>query len=331
MSRSIAVVASVLALGTSTMVGQLPANAANPPRAASLAPAAAAAATPDELSVSTRLADRREVSAGTRAYSVGFEDGGFYANGWHITGEMGGVWTPPLKLVDGVWFGLDGEWVGPATKFTSGWGYTQYTLPDTAGLKVSRTDFVPDGVRGALFGLTITNPGAAARTTTLSVDAHSELMGQYPWGFGGVTPNASDNLQDAGAYVFKSLTFTDDGSLPGAPAHHYAALVGTSATPTSGAIGAQYYGPRPGTRCTGTEPGAPADPKPSACDDGPFGRGTGGRLTYAVEPSAFVERESWPNQIDPSETTSWVTTPERSLRMPDTSRNARRCSLIASN
>ena len=85
----------------------------------------------------TRLADRREVAAGTRAYSIGFEDGGFYANGWHITGEMGGVWTPPLKLVDGVWFGLDGQWVGPAKKFTSGWGYTQYDLPTTAGLGVA--------------------------------------------------------------------------------------------------------------------------------------------------------------------------------------------------
>ncbi len=140
-----------------------------------------------ELSVTTRLADRREVAAGTRAYSLGFEDGRFYANGWHITGEMGGVWTPPVKLVDGVWFGLDGNWVGPATKFTSGWGYTRFDLPTTAGLSVSRTDFVPDGVRGALFGLTISNPGDA-RTAELTVETHSELMGQYPWGFTGVTP-----------------------------------------------------------------------------------------------------------------------------------------------
>ena len=66
-----------------------------------------------------RLKDRREVAAGTRAYSVGFQDGGFYANGWHITGEMGGIWAPPLKLADGVWFGVDDAWVGAATKFTS--------------------------------------------------------------------------------------------------------------------------------------------------------------------------------------------------------------------
>ena len=245
-----------------------------------------------ELSVTGRLADRREVAAGTRAYSIGFEDGRFYANGWHITGEMGGVWTPPLKLLDGVWFGLDGNWIGPATKFSSGRGYTRFDLPDTAGLSVQRTDFVPDGRRGALFGLTITNPGAG-RTVTLSVDARSELMGQYPWGFSGVTPNASDNLPDEGSFDGQHLVFTDDGALPGAPEHHYVALVGTAFKPDAGMIGEQFWGPQPGHRCTGTEPGAPADPKPSACDDGPFGRGTGGELTYTLFLPAGGSQTVW--------------------------------------
>jgi hypothetical protein len=205
---------------------------------------------------------------------------------------MGGVWTPPLKLADGVWFGLDGQWVGPATTFHSGQGYTRYDLPTTAGLGVRRTDFVPDGVRGALYGLTISNPGSA-RTATLSVDAHSELMGQYPWGFDGVTPNAADNLPDVGRYDGTDLAFTDDGALPGAPVHHYAALVGTSLRPRSGTIGPQFWGPQPGHRCTGTEPGAPAEPKPSACDDGPFGRGTGGELTYDVALPSRGSRTVW--------------------------------------
>jgi len=207
-----------------------PLKVAAPPGGTATASAITVAGTP-ELSTSSRLQDRREVAAGTRAYSIGFEDGRFYANGWHITGEMGGVWTPPLKLVDGVWFGLDGQWVGPATKFSSGWGYTRYDLPDTAGLRLERTDLAPDGHRGVLFGLKITNPGAA-RTAKLSVDAHSELMGQYPWGFTGVTPNASDNIPDKGSYDGQHLVFTDDGALPGAPAHHYAALVGTALKPT---------------------------------------------------------------------------------------------------
>jgi hypothetical protein len=260
-----------------------------------VAPAARSApglASSPELSVTTRLADRREVAAGTRAYSVGFEDGRFYANGWHITGEMGGIWTPPVKLLDGVWFGLDGNWIGPATRFSSGWGYTRFDLPTTAGLGVQRTDFVPDGKRGVLFGLTISNPGAA-RSVTLSVDAHSELMGQYPWGFS-TTPNASDNIPDKGSFDGRNLVFTDDGALSVGPVHHYAAMMGMAgATPKSGAIGNQFYGPQPGHRCTGTEPGAPADPKPSACDDGPFGRGTGGELTYTLSLPANGSQTVW--------------------------------------
>src|SRR3954453_1170420 len=142
--------------------------------------ATAAQAGTREVSGSDRLQDRRAVVAGTRAYAEGFEDGRFYANGWHIPGEMGGIWTPPLKLADGVWFGVDGQWVGQATKFTSGRGYVRYSLPSLSGLRLQRTDFVPDGVRGALFGLQLTNQPT---TTVFSVDvyAHSELMPAYPW------------------------------------------------------------------------------------------------------------------------------------------------------
>src|SRR5919106_3271141 len=92
-----------------------------------------------ELPISERLQDRRYAAASERTRVIGFQDGRFYANGWHITGEMGGIWTPPLKLLDGIWFGIDDQWVGPATRFTSGYGYGRFTLPDTAGIKVERT------------------------------------------------------------------------------------------------------------------------------------------------------------------------------------------------
>jgi hypothetical protein len=260
---------------------------------ASLIGATAAQAATPELSTTNRLQDRREVAAGQRSYAVGFEDGRFYANGWHSTGEMGGVWTPPLKLVDGVWFGVGGDWVGQASKFSSGWGYTRYTLPDADGLHLQRTDFAPDGRRAVLFGLQMTNPASTAKTTTVKVDAHSELMGAYPWGFSGVTPNASDNLPDTGAFTGDALRFTDDGALPGAPVHHYAALVAANQTPASGeaaASGGAYRGPQPGNKCTGTENPAPA---PSACDDGPFGKGTGGELRYGVTIPAGGTKTLW--------------------------------------
>ena len=178
-------------------------------------------------------------------------------DGWHSTGEMGGVITPPLKLLDGVWFGIDGQWVGQATKFTSGWGYTRFDFPDVSGLHVQRTDFAPDAHRAVLFGLKLTNPGRARKTVTVMVDAHSELMTAYPWGFAGVTPNASDNIPDHGSFTNNELQFTDDGALPGAPEHHYAALVkaagGAATSGTAADTGGNFRGPQPGHACTGSE------------------------------------------------------------------------------
>ena len=181
---------------------------------AALAAGPARAATP-ELSVGDRLEDRRAVAAGTRAQVLGFEDGRFYANGWHITGEMGGIVTPPLKLLDSLYFGVNGEWAGQATRFTSGWGYTRAEFPAIGAFRLERTDFVPDGRRGALLGLKLTNTSGRTQAARVRVDAHSELMGQYPWGFTGTVPNASDNIPDTGAFDGATLEFRDTGSIGG--------------------------------------------------------------------------------------------------------------------
>ncbi len=254
----------------------------------------ARAATP-EVSTGNRLQDRREVTAGQRSYSVGFEDGRFYANGWHITGEMGGIWAPPLKLADGVWFRVNDTWVGPATSFASGWGYTRYSVPAVAGLQLQRVDFAPDADRAVLFGLRITNPGAT-KPVSVTVDAHSELMGAYPWSSS--TPSAGGNLPDAGRFDGRALVFTDDGS-PGAgvPVHHYAALVSSSLAPvggravsaTSGAPAPGFRGPQPGKVCAADD----STSAPSACDDGPYGRGAGGELEYRLTARAHRSTTVW--------------------------------------
>src|SRR4051794_33732886 len=228
--------------------------------------AASGLASSPELSVTSRLPDRREVDAGTRAYSVGFEDGRFYANGWHITGEMGGIWAPPLKLADGVWFGVDDAWVGAATRFTSGRGYVRYDLPDASGLKLRRTDFAPDGRRAVLYGLELTNPGSAAKTVTVKVDAHSELMTAYPWGW--TTPSAASNGADTGAVRDGGLAFSDG---------EFTSFVASDRRADGAETGPGHWGAQPGTVCA-----ADSQSLPRGCDDGPFGRGTGGQLRYTV-------------------------------------------------
>jgi hypothetical protein len=246
--------------------------------------AGAAEAAP-ELSTTDQLKARRYVSAGDRAYVMGFQDGRFYAQGWHITGEMGGVWTQPLKLVDGVWFSLDGEWLPPATRFTSGWGYTRMEFPRTAGLRVSRTDFAPDGRRAALFGLHLENRGSA-KTVQVAVDAHSEVMSHYPWAW--TTPNAGDfNLPDTGAFSDGALEFHDTGTPhPNAGPHDWAALVGSNRTPAGDDVGPGHWGPQaPPVLCTAESQ--------FWCDEGPFGKGTGGQLRYSLNIPAGATRTLW--------------------------------------
>ena len=233
--------------------------------------------------MSQRLQDRREVAAGTRAQVLGFEDGRFYANGWHTTGEMGGIITPPLKLLDSLYLGVNDQWVGPATRFTSGWGYMRYALPPIDGIGLERTDVAPDGRRGALIGLKLTNPKKNRKRVNVMVDAHSELMTQYPWGFGGTVPNASDNAADSGAFDNGSLVFRDTGRATGRdrqPLLHGDRRL----RPRS----RERRRPGPATTARSARAAAvPADqtpaPMPSECDDGPFGRGTGGRLHYHVD------------------------------------------------
>lgn len=41
------------------------------------------------------------VTAGDRSYLIGTQDGNFPDMGHHVAGEMGGLWLPPIKLIDG--------------------------------------------------------------------------------------------------------------------------------------------------------------------------------------------------------------------------------------
>src|SRR5918994_3294676 len=181
-----------------------------------LASVAGAAPNPDGPTRSTteRLAEKRYVAAGDRAYVIGSEDGRFPPMGWHIRGEMGGVWAHPIKLLDGYWFALDGQWIPQATKFTTGAGYAQMQFPTTDGLNVTRTEFSPDGSPVALVGLTLQNPDSASKSVKLTMDARSEIMAAYPWGW--TTPNAKDcNGKDEASFDNQSRTLTfKDSSLP---------------------------------------------------------------------------------------------------------------------
>lgn len=204
---------------------------------------AAAQAAP-ELSTSNRLDDRRYAAVGTRSYSVGTEAGRFPAMGFHTRGEMGGIWAPPLKLLDGLWLALDGRQIGPATRFSSGWGYVEMDLPAPAGLRAQRVEFAPDGYRALLVGLRLRSTGAA-RQVEVAVDAHSELMSAYPWGE--TKPDQRRfNLQDTAALENGRLVFREQGrpDVEHAEPHDWAAVVGAKQALAGGETGGGFRGPQ---------------------------------------------------------------------------------------
>jgi hypothetical protein len=253
-----------------------------------LALAGAAQAAP-ELSLSDRLDDRRYVTSGSRAYVVGTQAGRFPAMGFHTRGEMGGVWSPPLKLLDGIWFAIDGQCL-TATAFRSGYGYTEMDMAGPGGLRVTRVEFVPDGRRAVLVGLRLRS--ATARRVSLAVDAHSELMSAYPWGE--TTPSQTAfNLPDTASFEGGRLVFREQGTPPGGDeGHDWAAVVGSRSAAPAGETGSAFRGPQaPAVVCPPSGEGQPE--APDRCDDTAYGKGAGGQLRYELSLRADRERTAW--------------------------------------
>jgi glycogen debranching enzyme len=225
------------------------------------------------LSTNTKLAAKRYVAAGDRAYVIGTADGKFPPMGWHIGGQMGGVWAHPIKLLNGYWFRLGKAWLPAAKKFTTGAGFVQMDFPGSNGLTVTRTEFSPDGIPAVLVRLSIKNSSHVDRAAALQMVVRSELMAAYPWGSSQPENAAAFNGHDRGAYDHHSgiLTFRE----PGKP---WFALIQSTVTPASGQHGDAIWGPvSPDDRATFSQ----------------YGASTGGELTWKLDVKAGGTHEIW--------------------------------------
>ena len=101
------------------------------------------------------------ITAGDRVYSIGAQNGTFPEIGWHIDGEMGGVWDHPIKLLDG--FGATITTDGKSTALRNA-QFINYPLAnkllyelDKLELAVEQVQFVPDQKEGLVVEYTIRN------------------------------------------------------------------------------------------------------------------------------------------------------------------------------
>jgi glycogen debranching enzyme len=120
------------------------------------------------------------VTAGDRVYLVGHQDGTFPELGWHIPGEMGGLWDHPIKLLDGFEIEI---LVGDFSLSLNNAGtFTNYPMAnrhsfvfDTFGIRADRWQFIPDGKEGILVQLVLTNETDTEKAMEVAFTGHADL------------------------------------------------------------------------------------------------------------------------------------------------------------
>ncbi|MFZ9044585.1 MAG: glycosyl hydrolase family 65 protein [Cyclobacteriaceae bacterium] len=121
------------------------------------------------------------VTAGDRLYVVGHQDGTFPDLGWHVTGEMGGVWNHPVKLLDGyrLALGVDDQPITclpQASKFYNYPMASQHIYPTVAGVSISSVVAVPDGIPGVIVEYELINTMDDGKELQLSFEVMTDLM-----------------------------------------------------------------------------------------------------------------------------------------------------------
>ncbi|WP_431158685.1 glycogen debranching protein [Winogradskyella poriferorum] len=119
------------------------------------------------------------VTAGNRVYIVGHQDGSFPDLGWHIKGEMGGIWNHPIKLMDGFNITLfdssDTLRLDKADRFTNYPIASQFKYNwSSKNIEVERWQFIPDDKQGTVIQLVLKNLGGEQRIK-LKFDGISDL------------------------------------------------------------------------------------------------------------------------------------------------------------
>ncbi len=120
------------------------------------------------------------ITAGDRVYMVGHQDGSFPELGWHIKGEMGGIWDHPIKLMDG--FEVELELKNRIIPLEKSDSFTNFPFANkhiyklkNYNLIVERWQFVPDHKEGIVIQFRLKNTGHIAKNIKLHFKGNSDL------------------------------------------------------------------------------------------------------------------------------------------------------------
>ena len=122
------------------------------------------------------------VTAGTRTYLIGTQDGNFPDMGGHLTGEMGGAWLHPIKLIDGFWATVTDLASTKDTALSASTEFINYPYgnrfrygPVLDSLEVERFQFSPDGRQGLIVQYDFKNAAGRRRQLSFQVSVKTDL------------------------------------------------------------------------------------------------------------------------------------------------------------
>lgn len=141
-------------------------------------------------------------TAGPKIYSIGSQGGQFPEIGFHVPGEMGGIWLHPIKLLDGFRtsvVNLDNNKISNLDNADTFKSYPmasqfEYKLEEE-NLHIVRTDFVIDQIPVLVIEYKIKNISKENKTIGLELDIDSDLSP--------VWLGAQNGMKDGRDFIFE--------------------------------------------------------------------------------------------------------------------------------
>lgn len=96
------------------------------------------------------------VTAGEKCKTIGNQDGSFHDFGHHLKNEMGGIWVHPIKIADGFYLEINGQYYSAVEYETLPYGNI-FRYGEIDGVKIRRFQFSPDEAKGIYVQYTFTN------------------------------------------------------------------------------------------------------------------------------------------------------------------------------
>ena len=146
---------------------------------------------------------------------VGHQNGSFPEIGWHVKGEMGGIWMHPIKLMDGFDLLLDNE--EQSLQLSAADRFINYPTANThvyelkeQDLIIERWQYVPDGKEGLAVQFLINNNATGAQSLKFRLTGHADLMPVWL----GERTNMTDGQDLANFNEANNVWEIKDGSSP---------------------------------------------------------------------------------------------------------------------